>query len=246
MECIIEFLCELIFTPLVYILVEAPITACMDAIKDSKVFKQKKVLMESLIALLFVLFLASVIAGGVLLGISENNAQRISGIVLLCFAAVLLVGYFVFAIVCSIIVRKNKSHIVSVRTPDSSVLGKSVHVIVDRPLGSTHPEHSDILYTVNYGFVPEYIGGDGEAQDAYILGVDTPLTEFDGIVTAIIHRLDDIEDKLIVVPDGLEISDDEIINSTYFQEKFFEIKLIRSQNVCADNDLCETSVTHED
>ena len=226
MECIFEFLGELILTPLFYILFEVPITAFRDIIERSELPKRKRGQMYALIALILVLIVVCAIAGGALLGISGNNAQRISGIVLLSFAGVLFVGYVVFAIVCLRIVTKKRRNI-TLRPPDSSVLGKTVHVVVDRLLGSTHPEYSDIIYQVNYGFIPENIGGDGEAQDAYILGVDTPITEFDGVVTAIIHRLNDKEDKLVVVPDGMEVSYDEIIKRTYFQEKYFEIKVIR-------------------
>ena len=50
-----------------------------------------------------------------------------------------------------------------------SFLGKHVHVVVDRPMGCLH---KDILYTLNYGFLPGVPGGDGEDQDAYILGVN--------------------------------------------------------------------------
>ena len=82
--------------------------------------------------------------------------------------------------------------------------------------------------------MPEYIGGDGEAQDAYVLGVDAPLSEFDGIVTAIIQRLDDNEDKWVVVPDGADICDDEIINRTHFQEQYFQTRLIRDRNITGD------------
>ncbi|MDE6294046.1 MAG: hypothetical protein K2L88_05440, partial [Clostridiales bacterium] len=203
MECIFEFLGELILTPLFYILFEVPITAFRDIIERSELPKRKRGQMYALIALILVLIVVCAIAGGALLGISGNNAQRISGIVLLSFAGVLFVGYVVFAIVCLRIVTKKRRNI-TLRPPDSSVLGKTVHVVVDRLLGSTHPEYSDIIYQVNYGFIPENIGGDGEAQDAYILGVDTPITEFDGVVTAIIHRLNDKEDKLVVVPDGME------------------------------------------
>lgn len=106
-------------------------------------------------------------------------------------------------------------------------IGRAVHVVVDRPLGSVHPNHSDIVYGVNYGFVPGVLGGDGEAQDAYILGVDAPVAEFDGVVVAVIHRLNDIEDKWVVAPRGLELSDEEIVEKTRFQERFFEIELIR-------------------
>ena len=60
------------------------------------------------------------------------------------------------------------------------MIGKLVKVIVDRPLGSFHPKHKDIFYSVNYGYVPGVIASDGEEQDAYILGIDEPVAEFEG------------------------------------------------------------------
>ena len=83
------------------------------------------------------------------------------------------------------------------------MIGNSVKVIVDRPLGSVHPKHKDIIYTVNYGYIPRVIAPDGEEQDAYILGVNEPVTEFVGKVIAVIHRLNDIEDKWVVAPEGM-------------------------------------------
>lgn len=106
------------------------------------------------------------------------------------------------------------------------MIGKIVKVIVDRPLGSRHPNHSDLIYGVNYGYVPEVIGGDGEEQDAYILGVDEPVREFSGEVIAIIHRRNDTEDKWIVAPEGKSFSKEEISNSVAFQEKFFDIDIV--------------------
>ena len=110
---------------------------------------------------------------------------------------------------------------------DRSVLGKEVHVVIDRPLGSTHPKHTHIVYEVNYGYVPDSIGGDGEEQDAYVLGVNEPITEFDGVVVAIIHRQDDNEDKWVVAPHGYQVSDEEIAAKTKFQEKYFITAIIR-------------------
>ena len=57
-------------------------------------------------------------------------------------------------------------------------LGKIVEVVVDRPLGSTHPKHKNIVYPINYGYIEGLMGGDGEEQDAYILGVDDPVNRF--------------------------------------------------------------------
>ena len=106
------------------------------------------------------------------------------------------------------------------------MIGNIVKVIIDRPLGSHHPKHKDIIYPVNYGYIPGVIAPDGEEQDTYILGVDEPVTEFIGKVIAVIHRLNDIEDKLVVAPEGKSLSREEIANSVAFQEKFFDTEII--------------------
>ena len=100
-----------------------------------------------------------------------------------------------------------------------------VTVTVDRPLGSYHPEHPDLYYPVNYGYINGIIAPDGEEQDAYILGIDTPISEFTGKVIAIIHREDDIEDKWVVAPEGISFTGTEIRSLTNFQERFFKIKI---------------------
>ncbi|MBO5212192.1 MAG: inorganic pyrophosphatase [Clostridia bacterium] len=106
------------------------------------------------------------------------------------------------------------------------MLGKIVTVVVDRPLGSCHPNHKDIIYSVNYGYVPDVIAADGEEQDAYILGLDEPIKEFTGKVIAIIHRIDDVEDKWIVAPEGVSFTKEEILDKVAFQERFFKTKII--------------------
>ena len=113
------------------------------------------------------------------------------------------------------------------REPVDDVIGKLVRVTVDRPLGSSHPRYADMIYPVNYGYIEGVSAGDGEWQDAYILGVDHPLSEFAGRVTAVIHREDDREDKWAVVPDTVDLSDEEILRLVSFQEKFFRIRIIR-------------------
>lgn len=104
-------------------------------------------------------------------------------------------------------------------------MNRKVKVIVDRTLGSYHPKHKDIYYEVNYGYIPNIIAGDGEEQDAYILGITYPLKEFIGEVIAIIHRYDDVEDKWVVVPEGLKLTVDEIRKQVNFQEKYFNISI---------------------
>lgn len=99
-------------------------------------------------------------------------------------------------------------------------LGKEVTVTIDRPLGSKHPKH-DFIYRLNYGFVPDSLAPDGEETDAYVLAMDKPLKTFTGICIAVIHRTNDDDDKLVVVPTGINVTDDQIREMTEFQEKFF-------------------------
>ena len=105
-------------------------------------------------------------------------------------------------------------------------LNKTVTVKMDRPLGSKHP-HWDLIYQVNYAYVPHTISGDGEELDCYVLGVDKPLDSFTGKCIAIIHRTNDNDDKLIIVADGMNFTDEEIRNLTNFQEKYFKSIIIR-------------------
>lgn len=99
-------------------------------------------------------------------------------------------------------------------------------ITVDRPIGSRHPKHPELIYTVNYGYIKGIIAPDGEEQDAYILGVTEPVKEFTGRLIAIIHREDDIEDKWVIAPEGSCFTVEEIKESTYFQEKYFKSKII--------------------
>ena len=105
------------------------------------------------------------------------------------------------------------------------MIGKIVTVTVDRPIGSCHLDYPDMIYPINYGYVKGVMAADGEEQDAYIIGIDIPVTEFTGRVIAIVRRLNDVEDKLVVAPEGVVLSKSEIINKTRFQEKFFDIKV---------------------
>ena len=70
-----------------------------------------------------------------------------------------------------------------------------VTVTVDRPLGSYHPEYPELYYPINYGYIKGTMSPDGEEQDAYILGVNKPVSEFTGKIVAIIRREDDNENK---------------------------------------------------
>ncbi len=110
--------------------------------------------------------------------------------------------------------------------PPPSPIGRWVHVTVDRPLGSTHPKHPQMMYPVNYGFIPGTLAPDGEEQDAYILGVDTPVETFVGRVIAVIRRDEDPEEKWVIAPDGMSFSKEEILAKTRFQEQFFTVTVM--------------------
>lgn len=109
------------------------------------------------------------------------------------------------------------------------MLGRTVKVVVDRPLGSCHPRHNDIRYPVNYGYIPGIMATDGAEQDAYILGVDKPVSEFTGKVIAIIHRFDDVEEKWVVAPEDIRLTKEEIAQRVAFQEQYFQTEVRTAQ-----------------
>lgn len=118
------------------------------------------------------------------------------------------------------------------KEPDySSIIGKTVRGTVDRPVGSLHPKHPDILYPVNYGYVDGVFAADGEEQDVYVIGTDRPLKSFEGKVIAVWHRFDDVEDKWIVSLDGTDFTDEKILGDISFQEQFFNGKLYRREDI---------------
>ena len=106
------------------------------------------------------------------------------------------------------------------------MIGDIVTVTVDRPLGSRHPEYRDMTYPVNYGYIKGIIAPDGEEQDVYILGVDKPVKEFTGKIIAVVHRLDDVEDKWVVCPEDLTFGKKEILEQIMFAEKYYKSEII--------------------
>lgn len=105
------------------------------------------------------------------------------------------------------------------------MIGDMVKVTVDRPLGSYHPEHKDLFYSVNYGYVEGITAADGEEQDAYILGVNEPVQEFVGRIIGIVHRFDDVEEKWIVAPENMSFSQEEMKEQIHFQEQYFQYEV---------------------
>lgn len=105
-------------------------------------------------------------------------------------------------------------------------LGKILNIEIDREFGSKHPKHG-FIYPVNYGYIPNTISGDGEELDCYLLGVFEPVKTFKGKCIAIVHRTNDDDDKLIIVPENKEYSNDAINALVEFQEQYFEHIIIR-------------------
>jgi inorganic pyrophosphatase len=106
-----------------------------------------------------------------------------------------------------------------------TLIGETVKVTVDRPLGSYHPEHKDMYYPINYGFVEGIMAPDGEEQDAYIIGVETPVKEFVGKVIAVIHRKDDVEEKWVVASEGSVFTREQIWEKVLFTEQYYDSEI---------------------
>jgi GrpB-like predicted nucleotidyltransferase (UPF0157 family)/8-oxo-dGTP pyrophosphatase MutT (NUDIX family) len=102
-----------------------------------------------------------------------------------------------------------------------ALFNTTVTVTIDRPAGTYHPRTNTIYYPINYGYIPDEIAPDGSGIDVYILGVSEPLTTFTGRVIGIVHRADDIEDKLVAAPEGMEFTQNEIAEAVHFVEKFY-------------------------
>ena len=104
-----------------------------------------------------------------------------------------------------------------------SYLGKTVTIKIDRPVGYIHnKENYSLTYPINYGYIPDVIGGDGEELDVYLLGVKEPVKEYECEIIAIAHRHNDVEDKLVGAPIGIKFSRDEIENAIRFQEQYYD------------------------
>lgn len=108
----------------------------------------------------------------------------------------------------------------------ASLMGKTVDVVIDRPVGHTHVTKGITLhYTINYGYLPGITGGDGEEQDVYVLGVKEPLEHFTGRIIAAVFRSDDNEDKLVAAPEGMRFTKAEIEDAVFFVEKYFDSRV---------------------
>ena len=82
-----------------------------------------------------------------------------------------------------------------------SYLGKVVDIEIDRPIGYVHKKKNyDLVYPINYGYIPGVLGGDDEELDVYLMGVDEPVSAYTCRIVGIVYRRNDVEDKLIAAP----------------------------------------------
>lgn len=119
-----------------------------------------------------------------------------------------------------------------------SFLGEMVKIRIDRPIGVHRKEGYTLTYPINYGFIPDVIGGDGEELDVYLLGVSEPVESFEAKVIGIVHREDDNEDKLVAVPDGISFTKKEIAEQIKFQEQYYN-SFIETEDSFYECSMCD-------
>ena len=106
-------------------------------------------------------------------------------------------------------------------------LGKTVTIEIDRPIGYVHHKgEKTLVYPINYGFIPDVLGGDGEELDVFLVGVESPVSSFTGKIIGIVYRADDIEDKLIMAPEGMTFTAEEMAGAVHFQEKYYDTTIV--------------------
>ena len=116
-----------------------------------------------------------------------------------------------------------------------SYLGKTVKIEIDRPIGYVHHKgEKTLVYPINYGYIPGVRGGDGEELDVFLLGVDEPVSTYEGRIIGIVYRADDVEDKLVMASDGVGFTAEEIARAVYFQEKYYKTTIRALDGSVAD------------
>lgn len=114
-----------------------------------------------------------------------------------------------------------------------SFAGKTVRIVIDRPIGYVHKKDDwSLTYPINYGYIPDTVSGDGEEADIYLLGISYPVEEYTAEVIGIVHRHNDCEDKLIAAPHGMLFTKEEIEKAVHFQERFFDSEIELFESPC--------------
>lgn len=106
-------------------------------------------------------------------------------------------------------------------------LGQVVDIEIDRPVGYVHRKgDKTLVYPINYGYIPDVLGGDGEELDVFLLGVNEPVKTYRGRIVGIVLRADDVEDKLIMAPEGMTPTVAEMTEAIYFQERYYDSRVV--------------------
>lgn len=104
-------------------------------------------------------------------------------------------------------------------------MSRLINVTIDRPIGYRNEQGT--IYPINYGYVENIIGGDGEEQDAYIISntVNGPIESFEGVLIAIVKRHDDHETKWIISTPGETYTTEELNDKVQFIEQYFDTSI---------------------
>lgn len=106
-------------------------------------------------------------------------------------------------------------------------MGKTVKIGIDRPIGYVHKkEKYTLVYPLNYGYIPNVYGGDGEELDVYLLGISEPVEEYTCTIIGAALRRNDCEDKLIAAPEGKTFTAEEAYEMIKFQEQWYHTEII--------------------
>lgn len=106
-------------------------------------------------------------------------------------------------------------------------LGTTVTVIIDHPYGSLHPSNPDVLYPLNCGYIRQDITNeDTDFQNAYVYGPEEPLDTFTGVVAGIVYHREDNLSRWIVIPAGMVIDHNAIIQKIAFEEQYYDTRII--------------------
>lgn len=101
-----------------------------------------------------------------------------------------------------------------------------VHVIIDKPKGTSDLDFKSITYPVDCGYVDNYYRQkDGTPLRCYILHNNNEENEIYGRIVAHVKRLNDIEDRYVVVPYNIKIRKKDIIEKIRFIEDYYEFKV---------------------
>lgn len=82
-------------------------------------------------------------------------------------------------------------------------------------------------FPINCGYVQDVLDGDGKQLECYIVGINEERKEFTGKCIAILHQFDNTQDKLIVAPNDIDYTDNQIREILKFKEKNYMNEIIR-------------------